>query len=89
MAESKQRREYGSGSVSQRADGTWTARMVIGVNEKGRPRIKALYGKTEREVKKKLRDSKKNSTRTTSPSFTAVRLRTICVLGCTKTSRTF
>ena len=59
MAESKQRREYGSGSVSQRADGTWTARMVIGVNEKGRPRIKALYGKTEREVKKKLKDFQK------------------------------
>lgn len=47
MAESKQRREYGSGSISQRADGTWTARMVIGVNEKGRPRIKALYGKED------------------------------------------
>ena len=59
MAESKQRREYGSGSVSQRADGTWTARMVIGVNEKGRPRIKALYGKTERDVKKKLKDFQK------------------------------
>ncbi|MBE6918023.1 MAG: site-specific integrase [Ruminococcaceae bacterium] len=59
MAESKQRREYGSGSISQRADGTWTARMVIGVNEKGRPRIKALYGKTEREVKKKLKDFQK------------------------------
>lgn len=56
MAESKQRRDYGSGSVSQRADGTWTARMVIGFNEKGRPRIKAFYGKTEREVKKKLKD---------------------------------
>lgn len=59
MAESKQRRDYGSGSVSQRADGTWTARMVIGVNEKGRPRIKAFYGKTEREVKKKLKDFQK------------------------------
>ena len=33
--------------------------MVIGVNEKGRPRIKALYGKTEREVKKKLKDFQK------------------------------
>lgn len=59
MAESKQRRDYGSGSVSQRADGTWTARMVIGVNEKGRPRVKAFYGKTEREVKKKLKDFQK------------------------------
>lgn len=59
MAERRQRRDYGSGSVSQRADGTWTARMVIGVNEKGRPRVKAFYGKTEREVKKKLKDFQK------------------------------
>ena len=59
MSEYKQRREYGSGSISKRADGTWTARMVIGVNEKGKPRIKALYGKTEREVKKKLNDFQK------------------------------
>ena len=59
MAETKQRRDYGSGSISQKADGTWTARMVIGVNEKGKPRIKALYGKTEREVKKKLKDFQK------------------------------
>lgn len=57
--EDKQRRDYGSGSISQRKDGTWTARMVIGVNEKGKPRIKALYGKTEREVKKKLKDFQK------------------------------
>lgn len=55
----KQRRDYGTGSISQRKDGTWTARMVIGVNEKGKPRIKALYGKTEREVKKKLKDFQK------------------------------
>lgn len=55
----KQRRDYGSGSISQRKDGTWTARMVVGVNEKGKPRIKALYGKTEREVKKKLKEFQK------------------------------
>lgn len=59
MAERKQRREYGSGSISQRADGTWTARMIIGVNDKGNPRIKALYGKSEKEVRKKLKDFQK------------------------------
>lgn len=31
----KQRRDYGSGSISQRKDGTWTARMIIGTNEAG------------------------------------------------------
>lgn len=55
----KQRRDYGTGSISQRADGTWTARMIIGVNEKGKPRVKALYGKSEREVKKKLKEFQK------------------------------
>ena len=55
----KQRRDYGSGSISQRKDGTWTARMVIGVNEKGKPRVKALYGKTEKEVKRKLKEFQK------------------------------
>ncbi len=30
--------------------------MVIGVNENGKPKIKALYGDTEREVKRKLKE---------------------------------
>lgn len=53
------RREYGSGSISQRKDGSWTARFTIGVNENGKPKIKAFYGKSEREVRKKLNDFKK------------------------------
>lgn len=56
MAEGRARRDYGSGSISQRKDGTWTARLIIGTNANGRPKIKALYGKTEREVKRKLKD---------------------------------
>lgn len=52
----RRRRDYGSGSISQRKDGTWTARVVIGTNDNGTPKIKALYGKTEREVRKKLKE---------------------------------
>lgn len=52
----KQRRDYGSGSVSQRKDGTWTARIIIGTTDSGNPKIKAFYGKTEREVKRKLKE---------------------------------
>lgn len=55
----KQRRDYGSGSISQRKDGTWTARMLIGTNEAGKPRVKAFYGKSEREVKKKMKEFEK------------------------------
>lgn len=55
---SNNRRDYGTGSVSQRKDGTWTARLTIGKNENGSPRIKAFYGKSEREVKRKMNDFK-------------------------------
>ena len=50
------RREKGMGCVSQRKDGTWTARVTLGVDSNGKRKVKALYGKTEREVKKKLKE---------------------------------
>ena len=56
---SSKRLDYGEGSISQRSDGTWTARLTLGVNEDGKRKIKALYGKSEREVKKKLSEFKK------------------------------
>lgn len=53
------RRDYGEGSISQRSDGTWTARLTLGVNDDGKRKVKAFYGKSEREVKKKLSEFKK------------------------------
>lgn len=58
MAE-RQRRDKGDGCISQRADGTWTARMRVGLTPEGKPKIKAFYGKTESEVKKKLKEFQK------------------------------
>ena len=49
------RREKGSGSISQRKDGTWTGRAFVGFKRDGRQNIKAVYGKTEAEVKRKLK----------------------------------
>lgn len=49
------RREKGQGSVSKRKDGTWTGRICLGTKENGKQNIKAVYGKTESEVKKKLK----------------------------------
>lgn len=49
------RREKGQGSISQRKDGTWTGRICLGYKENGKQNIKAVYGKTESEVKKKLK----------------------------------
>lgn len=53
------RREKGEGSISQRKDGTWTARLNLGLDSDGKRKIKAFYGKTEREVKNKLKEYKK------------------------------
>lgn len=55
----KKRRDKGDGCVSQRTDGTWTARIRIGLTPEGKPKIKAFYGKTEREVKRKLKEFEK------------------------------
>ena len=54
-------RDYGTGSISQRKDGTWTARIKIGAKEDGKPIIKAFYGHTQSEVKRKLKDFMKSS----------------------------
>lgn len=52
------RRDYGDGSISQRKDGTWTARIYYGKSSDGKYKIKAIYGKTEKEVKKKMKEFK-------------------------------
>lgn len=53
------RRDKGEGSISQRKDGLWTGRIDIGTQENGKRKIKAVYGKTEQEVKRKLKELKK------------------------------
>ena len=52
----KPRREKGSGSVSQRADGLWVGRIDAGRKPDGKRNIKVVYAKTEPECKRKLRD---------------------------------
>ncbi|WP_261819578.1 tyrosine recombinase XerC [Nocardioides sp. OK12] len=55
MAE-KQRREHGSGSVYQRADGTWIGRIEAGYTATGNRRRLTVTGKTEAAVRRKIRD---------------------------------
>ena len=50
------RREKGEGSISQRKDGKWTARLDLGKNIDGKRKIKAVYGKTSKEVKTKMKE---------------------------------
>lgn len=56
-----QRRQNGTGSISQRKDGTWTGRITLGVGADGKPKVRAVYGRTESEVRKKLRELQKET----------------------------
>ena len=45
----------GGGSIRQRADGTWEARITLGTNPgTGKPLRKSIYGKTQKEVRQKM-----------------------------------
>jgi len=49
-------RSAGEGNISKRVDGTWTARIQLGLKADGKPKVKAFYGKSRKEVAKKLAD---------------------------------
>ena len=52
---SKKRGANGGGSIRQRADGTWEARITLGTNPgTGKPMRKSIYGKTQKEVRQKM-----------------------------------
>ncbi len=52
----KRRAAAGSGSLRKRANGTWEARYVVGVDPAtGKSIRKSVYGKTQKEVREKLR----------------------------------
>lgn len=55
MANSKKRGANGGGSIRQRTDGTWEARITLGTNPgTGKPMRKSIYGKTQKEVRQKM-----------------------------------
>jgi len=51
-------RKYGEGSVFQRADGRWLGVLDAGFTERNTRRRVSVTGKTEGEVKRKLRDKR-------------------------------
>ncbi len=57
MAETPQKKHRGhhEGTTKKRTDGRWEARMSLGIIN-GKPRYKYYYGKTEAEVKAKMRE---------------------------------
>lgn len=50
------RRENGTGSIYQRKDGYWVGRILAGTKPNGRGDYKVVYGKTEQEAKRKLKE---------------------------------
>jgi integrase len=46
----------GEGSIRQRPDGSWEARIAVGRNEDGKPIQRSIYGKTQAEVVKKKQE---------------------------------
>ena len=52
---SNTRAAAGSGSIRQRADGSWEARVSVGSDPgTGKPIRKSIYGKTQKEVRQKM-----------------------------------
>ena len=69
------RRSNGEGSITKRKDGRWQAAVSVGTDENGKPKRKYYYGKTKKEVAKKLAEAT-NQVRTgtyTEPSKLVVR----------------
>ena len=48
------RRDNNDGTIRQRADGRWEARLLVGYDDQGKPKQQYFYGKTRSEVKEKL-----------------------------------
>lgn len=51
-----QKRDNGTGTIYQRANKTWVGKIYLGVDEAGKEKFKYFSGKTEAEVKKKIRE---------------------------------
>lgn len=61
MAKSE-RREKGMGTVYQRPNGTWCGRIDEGIGTDGKKKYKYFSGKTQNEVKRKIREYIQNGT---------------------------
>lgn len=49
------KRSNGEGTLRKRSDGRWESRIMCGHRDDGKPNIKVFYGKTQKEVKEKVR----------------------------------
>ena len=61
------RRAAGEGNIRKRADGRWEGRYVAGHDSEGKPIRKNVLGKTQAEVKEKLRNQNTQKQAATQP----------------------
>ena len=50
------KRANGEGSIRKRRDGRWEGRYTVGYDENGKVKMKNVLGKTQAEVKEKLKE---------------------------------
>lgn len=72
MAE-KKRRQYGDGGISLRPDGRYVGRYYDGYTKTGNRRRVAVYGKSEAEVKRKLKEAQRQKAVADQGSAVSVR----------------
>ena len=58
-----QKRDNGTGTIYQRANKTWVGKIYLGLDETGKEKFKYFSGKTEAEVKKKIREYNQSGSR--------------------------
>lgn len=51
-----QKRDNGTGTIYQRSNGSWVGKIYLGRDETGKEKFKYLSGKSEPEVKKKIKE---------------------------------
>lgn len=56
------KRDNGTGTIYQRTNGSWVGKIYLGRDETGKEKFKYLSGKTEGEVKRKIREYNQSST---------------------------
>lgn len=58
------KRDNGTGTIYRRDNGTWVGKIYIGRDHTGKEKFKYLSGKTESDVKRKIREYNKSATPT-------------------------
>ena len=59
-----QKRDNGTGTIYQRANNSWVGKIYLGRDDAGKEKFKYLSGKTEGEVKRKIREYNQSGTKT-------------------------